>query len=71
MSKWKVFGEVKLDLGDQIKLSHIDVDQEVVMVDGERLTETRAEQGSEEIMEAYYKHHGMRFTPRKLDHPAK
>jgi hypothetical protein len=42
MSKWKVFGEVKLDLGDQIKLSHIDVDQEVVMVDGERLTEARA-----------------------------
>jgi hypothetical protein len=70
MSKWKVFGEVKLDLDDQIKLSHIDLDQEVVMVDGERLTEAKAEQLSEEIMQAYYKHFGMKFTPRKLDHQA-
>jgi hypothetical protein len=71
MSKWKVFGEVKLDLGDQIELSDIDLDQEVVIVDGERLTEARAEQISEEIMQAYYQHHGMKFTPRKLDHLAK
>jgi hypothetical protein len=37
------------------------------MVDGERLTEARAEEMSEEIMEVVYKHYGMKFVPRKLD----
>jgi hypothetical protein len=36
------------------------------MVDGERLTEARAEEMSEEIMEVVYKHYGMKFVPRKL-----
>ena len=37
------------------------------IVDGERLTEARAEQISEEIMEAVYKHYGMKFVPKKLE----
>jgi len=36
------------------------------IVDGERLTEARAEQISEEIMEAVYKHYEMKFVSRKL-----
>ena len=47
-------------------IKHIDLDQEVVIVDGKRLTEARAEQISEEIMEAFYKYKGIKFVPRKL-----
>jgi predicted hydrolase (HD superfamily) len=38
-----------------------------VIVDGERLTEARAEQISEEIMEAVYKHYGMKYVPRNYE----
>ncbi len=37
------------------------------IVDGERLTEARAEQISEDIMEAVYKYKGIKFVPRKLN----
>jgi len=66
MSKWIVGGEVQLNLGDLVVLEDVDLDKEIVIVDGERLTEARAEQISEEIMEAVYKHYGMKFVPRKL-----
>ncbi|MFM8869872.1 MAG: hypothetical protein ACKOFQ_07130 [Candidatus Nanopelagicus sp.] len=66
MSKWIVGGEVQLNLGDEIICEDVDLDKEVVIVDGERLTEARAEQISEEIMEAVYKHYGMKFLPRNL-----
>ena len=66
MTTWKIFGETKLDLGDEIICEDVDLDKEIVIVDGQRLTEARAEQISEEIMEAFYKHKGMKFVPRKL-----
>jgi len=66
MSKWIVGGEVQLNLGDSVVLEDVDLDKEIVIVDGERLTEARAEQISEEIMEVVYKHYGMKFVPRKL-----
>ena len=66
MSKWIVGGEVQLNLGDLVVLEDVDLDKEIVIVDGERLTEARAEQISEEIMEVVYKHYGMKFVPRKL-----
>ena len=66
MSKWIVGGEVQLNLGDLVVLEDVDLDKEIVIVDGERLTEARAEQISEEIMEVVYKHKGMKFVPRKL-----
>lgn len=67
MSKWIVGGEVQLNLGDSVVLEDVDLDKEIVIVDGERLTEARAEQISEEIMEVVYKHYGMKFVPRKLN----
>jgi len=67
MTKWKVFGERQVVLGPDVVVSDIDLDQEVVIVDGQRLTEARAEQISEEIMQAYYEYHGMKFIPRKLE----
>lgn len=66
ITTWKVFGEIKLELGDEIICEDVDLDQEIVIVDGERLTEARAEQISEEIMEAVYNHKGMKFEPRQL-----
>ena len=66
MNNWKVFGEEKLRFECDPILSDIDLDQEVVIVDGQRLTEARAEVLSEEIMEAFYHHHGLRFAPRKI-----
>jgi len=66
MTTWKIFGEIKLELGDEIICEDVDLDQEIVIVDGERLTEARAEQISEEIMEAVYNHKGMKFEPRQL-----
>ena len=66
MTNWKIFGETKLDLGDEIICVDVDLDKEIVIVDGERLTEARAEQISEEIMEVVYKHYGMKFVPRKF-----
>ncbi len=66
MTTWKIFGEIKLGLGDEIICEDVDLDQEIVIVDGERLTEARAEQISEEIMEAVYNHKGMKFEPRQL-----
>jgi hypothetical protein len=66
MTKWIICGEDQI-IGDGYPIiKHIDLDQEVVNTDGERLTEARAEQISEEIMEAFYKHKGMKFVPRKL-----
>jgi hypothetical protein len=51
-SKWIIGGEEQLiDVGDPV-IKDIDLDQEVVIIDGQRLTEARAEQISEEIMEA-------------------
>jgi phage-related protein len=50
----------------KIVIEHVDLDELNFIVDGERLTEARAEQISEEIMEAVYKHYGMKFVPRKL-----
>ena len=67
MAKWKVFGEKQLVIDSDVVIRDIDLEQEVVIVDGQRLTEARAEQISEEIMQAYYEHHGIKFTPRKLD----
>ena len=67
MTTWKIFGETKLDLGDEIICEDVDLDKEIVIVDGERLTEARAAQISEEIMEVVYKHKGMKFVPRKLN----
>ena len=67
MTKWKVFGEKQILLDSDVVIRDIDLDQEVVMVDGQRLTEARAEQISEEIMQAFYEHHGMKFIPRNLE----
>ena len=67
MTKWKVFGEKQILFDSDVVIRDIDLDQEVVMVDGERLTEARAEQISEEIMQAFYEHHGMNFIPRNLE----
>jgi len=44
MTTWKIFGETKLDLGDEIICEDVDLDKEIVIVDGERLTEARAAQ---------------------------
>jgi Cu2+-containing amine oxidase len=66
MNTWKILGETKLELGDEIICEDVDLDKEIVIVDGERLTEAKAEQISEEIMEVVYKHYGMKFVPRKL-----
>ena len=67
MAKWIICGEEQIIGNGNPVIKHIDLDQEVVIVDGERLTEARAEQISEEIMEEVYKYYGMKFTPRKLD----
>ena len=37
------------------------------IIDSERLTEAKAEQISEEIMEEVYKYKGIKFVPRKLN----
>ena len=37
------------------------------IVDGERLTEAKAEQISEEIMEEVYQYKGIKFVSRKLN----
>jgi hypothetical protein len=66
MNTWRIFGETKVELGDEVIFEDVDLDKEIVIVDGERLTEARAEQISEEIMEVVYKHYGMKFVPRKL-----
>jgi len=68
MTKWIICGEKQIISNAKPIIRDINLDEEVVIVDGERLTEARAEQISEEIMEAVYKHYGMKFTPRKLDH---
>ena len=47
MNTWKIFGETKLELGDEIICEDVDLDKEIVIVDGERLTEAKAEQISE------------------------
>jgi hypothetical protein len=66
MSKWIICGEEQIIGDGNPIIKHIDLDQEVVIVDGERLTEARAEQISEEIMEEVYKYYGMNFVARKL-----
>jgi len=66
MTTWKIFGETMLELDNEIICVDADLDKEIVIVDGQRLTEARAEQISEEIMEVVYKHKGMKFVPRKL-----
>ncbi len=66
-NKWIIGGEVQIIGNGNPVIKDFVLDQEVVIVDGERLTEARAEQISEEIMEEVYKHYGMKFTPRKLD----
>ena len=50
----------------KIVIEHVDLDELNLIVDGEKLTEARAEQISEEIMEVVYKHKGMNFVARKL-----
>ena len=70
MTKWIICGEKQIISNAKSIIRDINLDEEVVIVDGERLTEARAEQISEEIMEAVYKYYGMKFTPRKLDHQA-
>ena len=67
MAKWIICGEEQIIGNGNPVIKDIDLDQEVVIVDGERLTEARAEQISEEIMEEVYKYYGMKITPRKLD----
>jgi len=66
MTIWKVFGEEQLKVDGAVTYDEVDLDHQILMVDGERLTEARAEQLSEEIMEVVYKHYGMKFVPRKL-----
>ena len=66
MTIWKVFGEEQLKVDGAVTYDEVDLDHQILMVDGERLTEARAEQISEEIMEAFYKHKGIKFVPRKL-----
>ena len=66
MAKWIICGDEQIIGNGNPVIKHIDLDQEVVIVDGERLTEARAEQISEEIMEEVYKYYGMKFVPRKL-----
>ena len=66
MTTWIVSGEKHIIGNGNPVIKDIDLDQEVVIVDGKRLTEARAEQISEEIMEAFYKYKGMKFVPRKL-----
>ena len=66
MAKWIICGEEQIFGDGNPVIKHIDLDQEVVIVDGERLTEARSEQISEEIMEEVYKYYGMKFVPRKL-----
>jgi hypothetical protein len=66
MAKWIICGEEQIIGNGNPVIKHIDLDQEVVIVDGERLTEARSEQISEEIMEEVYKYYGMKFVPRKL-----
>ena len=61
MTTWKIFGETMLELDDEIICVDADLDKEIVIVDGQRLTEARAEQISEEIMEVVYKHKGMKL----------
>ena len=56
MTTWKIFGETMLELDDEIICVDADLDKEIVIVDGQRVTEARAEQISEEIMEVVYKH---------------
>ena len=67
MSKWIIGGEEQIIGDGNPIIKDIDLDKEIVIVDGERLTEARAEQISEEIMEVVYKHKGMKFVPRKLN----
>ena len=66
MSKWIIGGEEQLKVDGAVTYDEVDLDHQILMVDGERLTEARAEQMSEEIMEVVYKHKGMKFVPRKL-----
>ena len=66
MSKWIIGGEEQLKVDGEVTYDEVDLDHQILMVDGERLTEARAEQISEEIMEVVYKHKGMKFVPRKL-----
>ena len=66
MSKWIIGGEEQLKVDGAVTYDEVDLDHQILMVDGERLTEARAEQISEEIMEVVYKHKGMKFVPRKL-----
>ena len=66
MSKWIIGGEEQIIGDGNPIIKHIDLDQEVVIVDGQRLTEARAEQISEEIMGEVYKYYGMNFVARKL-----
>ena len=66
MSKWIIGGEEQLKVDGAVTYDEVDLDHQILMVDGERLTEARAEQISEEIMEVVYKHYGMKFVPRKL-----
>lgn len=56
MSKWIIGGEKQIIGNGNPVIKDIDLDKEIVIVDGQRLTEARAEQISEEIMEAFYKH---------------
>ena len=60
--------KLKRDFGKRKKIviEHVDLDELNLIVDGERLTEARAEQISEEIMEEVYKNYGMNFVARKL-----
>ena len=66
MSKWIVSGEKQIIGNGNPVIKDIDLDKEIVIVDGQRLTEARAEQISEEIMGEVYKYYGMNFVPRKL-----
>jgi len=66
MSKWIIGGEEQLKVDGAVTYDKVDLDHQILIVDGERLTEARAEQISEEIMEVVYKHKGMKFVPRKL-----
>ena len=66
MSKWIIGGEEKIIGDGNPIIKDIDLDKEIVIVDGQRLTEARAEQISEEIMEEVYKYYGMNFVARKL-----
>ncbi len=49
MTTWKVFGEEQLKVDGAVTYDEVDLDHQILMVDGERLTEARAAAMGEEL----------------------